>query len=76
MGSFSSEHGLLKLCLVRDYPDAFYFSNKIALWGFYALGFSVIIFIWVLIDAFLPKSRIRKKKKVFIVFYKNRQILI
>lgn len=57
MGSFSSEHGFLKRCLVRYYPDAFYFFNKIASWGSYVSGFSVIIFIWVLIDALLPNKR-------------------
>jgi hypothetical protein len=61
MGSFSFEHGSLKLCLVRYYPDAFYFFNKIASWGSYVSGFSVIIFIWVLIDALLPNSRVTEK---------------
>lgn len=39
---------------VPDYPDAFYFFNKIASWGSYVSGFSVIIFMWVLLDALLP----------------------
>ena len=58
MGSFSFEHGPLKLCLVRYYPDAFYFFNMIASWGSYISGSSVIIFIWVLIDALLPKKTV------------------
>jgi hypothetical protein len=61
MGSFSSEHGFLQLCLVRYYPDAFYFFNKIASWGSYVSGFSVIVFIWVLIDALLPNGRVIEK---------------
>lgn len=68
MGSFSSEHGLLRLCLVRYYPDAFYFFNKIASWGSYVSGFSVIIFIWVLIDALLPNNRLIKTKKRVITY--------
>jgi hypothetical protein len=59
MDSFSSGHGHLKWCLVHYYPDAFYFFNKIASWGSYVSGFSVIIFIWVLIDAFLPQNKLK-----------------
>lgn len=42
---------------IPDYPDAFYIFNKIASWGSYVSGFSVIIFIWVLIDALLSSSK-------------------
>ncbi len=37
---------------IPDYPDAFYVFNKIASWGSYVSGFSVLIFFVVLIDAF------------------------
>lgn len=37
---------------IPDYPDAFYVFNKIATWGSYVSGLSVLIFFWVLIDAF------------------------
>jgi Cytochrome C and Quinol oxidase polypeptide I len=37
---------------IPDYPDAFYVFNKISSWGSYISGFSVIIFIIVLLDAF------------------------
>jgi cytochrome c oxidase subunit I len=46
---------------IPDYPDAFYFFNKIASWGSYVSGFSVIIFIWVIIDALLPNNRVTEK---------------
>jgi len=36
---------------IPDYPDAFYIFNKIATWGSYVSGLSVLIFFWVLIDA-------------------------
>ena len=36
---------------IPDYPDAFYIFNKIASWGSYVSGFSVIIFFFVIIDA-------------------------
>jgi heme/copper-type cytochrome/quinol oxidase subunit 1 len=38
---------------IPDYPDAFYLFNKIASWGSYVSGFSLIIFFLVLIDALL-----------------------
>jgi len=41
---------------IPDYPDAFYVFNKIASWGSYISGFSVIIFFWVLVDALLSKQ--------------------
>jgi heme/copper-type cytochrome/quinol oxidase subunit 1 len=41
---------------IPDYPDAFYVFNKIASWGSYVSAFSVIIFIWVLIDALLSTN--------------------
>ena len=42
---------------IPDYPDAFYVFNKIASWGSYVSGFSVIIFIVLLVDAFLSDSK-------------------
>jgi heme/copper-type cytochrome/quinol oxidase subunit 1 len=36
---------------IPDYPDAFYIFNKIATWGSYTSGLSVVIFFFVLIDA-------------------------
>jgi cytochrome c oxidase subunit 1 len=36
---------------IPDYPDAFYIFNKIATWGSYTSGLSVIVFFFVLIDA-------------------------
>ena len=43
---------------IPDYPDAFYIFNKIASWGSYVSGVSVLIFIGVLVDALLlnPKK--------------------
>lgn len=41
---------------IPDYPDAFHVFNKVASWGSYVSGFSVIIFIVVLVNAFLNKS--------------------
>ena len=57
MGSFSSEHGFFRESLVYYYPDSFYFFNKMASWGSYVSGFSVIIFMWALVDALLPSNR-------------------
>ena len=42
---------------IPDYPDAFHIFNKISSWGSYASGFSVLIFIWMLIDAFLSDNK-------------------
>ena len=36
---------------IPNYPDAFYVFNQVASWGSYVSGFSVLIFIWVLIDS-------------------------
>jgi cytochrome c oxidase subunit 1 len=47
---------------IPDYPDAFYIFNKISSWGSYISGFSVLIFIAVLIDA-LSSSNSEKLKK-------------
>jgi cytochrome c oxidase subunit I len=49
---------------IPDYPDAFYVFNKIASWGSYVSGFSVIIFIVLLVDAFLflPGNPINSQK--------------
>nr|QDA21771.1 cytochrome c oxidase subunit 1 [Proschkinia sp. SZCZR1824] len=41
---------------IPDYPDAFYVFNKIASWGSYVSGFSVILFFFVLIDSLLSKN--------------------
>jgi cytochrome c oxidase subunit 1 len=41
---------------IPDYPDAFFLFNHIATWGSYTSGFSVIIFFFVLLDAFSKKS--------------------
>jgi hypothetical protein len=54
--SHGSGHGYIKMCLVHYYPDAFYIFNKMASWGSYVSGFSIIIFIWILIDAFITKN--------------------
>ena len=43
---------------IPDYPDAFYVFNKISSWGSYVSAFSVLIFIWVLVDAFLSTLNI------------------
>lgn len=40
---------------IPDYPDAFHVFNKIASWGSYISGFSVLIFFLVLIDSLLEK---------------------
>jgi cytochrome c oxidase subunit 1 len=40
---------------IPDYPDAFYIFNKIATWGSYASGLSVLVFFWVLVDALNSK---------------------
>ena len=42
---------------IPDYPDAFYAFNKISTWGSYASGFSVLIFIWVMVDALITKEK-------------------
>lgn len=42
---------------IPDYPDAFHIFNKIASWGSYVSAFSLIIFIWVVVDAFLSKNK-------------------
>ena len=42
---------------IPDYPDAFYIFNKIASWGSYISGFSVIIFFVVLLDALLSENK-------------------
>jgi heme/copper-type cytochrome/quinol oxidase subunit 1 len=41
---------------IPDYPDAFYVFNKIASWGAYVSTFSLIIFVWVLLDALLSSN--------------------
>ena len=47
---------------IPDYPDSFYVFNKIASWGSYISGFSVFIFLIVLLDSFLNQS-IKNKSK-------------
>ena len=41
---------------IPDYPDAFYIFNKISSWGSYVSCFSLLIFLWVLLDAFLSED--------------------
>jgi len=41
---------------VPEYPDAFYIFNKISSWGSYVSVISLLVFFWVLIDAFLSKK--------------------
>jgi len=41
---------------IPDYPDAFYVFNKIASWGSYVSGFSVLIFLFLLLDSFLNQT--------------------
>jgi cytochrome c oxidase subunit 1 len=43
---------------IPDYPDAFYMFNKIASWGSYVSGVSLLIFLWVLVDAFFSEKEI------------------
>ena len=42
---------------IPDYPDAFYIFNKISSWGSYLSAASVLIFILVLLDAFLFSAK-------------------
>jgi cytochrome c oxidase subunit 1 len=51
---------------IPDYPDAFYIFNKISSCGSYVSGFSVIIFILVLLDAFFfsPKNDTKTEKVI------------
>lgn len=42
---------------IPDYPDAFYIFNKISSWGSYISAFSVIIFIWTMLDALTQKNK-------------------
>lgn len=42
---------------IPDYPDAFYIFNKIASWGSYISGASVLIFFVVLLDALLSENK-------------------
>ena len=46
---------------IPDYPDAFYVFNKIASWGSYVSGFSVLIFFILLLDSLLNKNLLKKK---------------
>lgn len=41
---------------IPDYPDAFYVFNKVASWGSYISGFSVLIFMLILVDALLTNN--------------------
>ena len=47
---------------IPDYPDSFYVFNKIASWGSYISGFSVLIFLIVLLDSFLNQNITNKSK--------------
>jgi cytochrome c oxidase subunit I len=42
---------------IPDYPDAFYFFNKISSWGSYISAFSVLIFGAVLLEAYISSSK-------------------
>jgi heme/copper-type cytochrome/quinol oxidase subunit 1 len=42
---------------IPDYPDAFYVFNKIASWGSYVSIFSLVIFFWLLVDAFIADKK-------------------
>jgi cytochrome c oxidase subunit 1 len=41
---------------IPDYPDAFYIFNKISSWGSYVSVFSLLIFFWMLVDAFMSEE--------------------
>jgi len=41
---------------IPDYPDAFFIFNKIASWGSYVSGFSVLIFFFLLFDSFWSET--------------------
>jgi cytochrome c oxidase subunit 1 len=58
---------------IPDYPDAFYIFNKISSWGSYISGFSVLIFIAVLIDALSSSNseKLKKSSEVPIFFNDN-----
>jgi cytochrome c oxidase subunit 1 len=45
---------------IPDYPDAFYVFNKIASWGSYVF-FSLVIFFWLLVDAFIADRKLTNK---------------
>lgn len=42
---------------IPDYPDAFYIFNKISSWGSYISAFSVVIFLWTMLDALTQKNK-------------------
>jgi len=41
---------------IPDYPDAFYFFNKIATWGAEISAFSLLIFLFLVFEAFFSKK--------------------
>jgi cytochrome c oxidase subunit I len=41
---------------IPDYPDAFYFFNKISTWGAEISAFSLVIFLFLVFEAFAAKS--------------------
>ena len=43
--------------LIPDYPDAFYIFNKISSRGSYISAFSILVFVWVLIDALSSEKK-------------------
>jgi heme/copper-type cytochrome/quinol oxidase subunit 1 len=49
---------------IPDYPDSFYVFNKIASWGSYISGFSVIIFLLLLLDSFWKQEIRNNKRKI------------
>jgi cytochrome c oxidase subunit 1 len=47
---------------IPDYPDSFYVFNKIATWGSYVSVFSLVVFLFVLVDAFFFKKSTHNKQ--------------
>ena len=45
---------------IPDYPDAFYIFNKIASWGSYISAISVIIFFYLVFEAFSSNRKVTK----------------
>jgi heme/copper-type cytochrome/quinol oxidase subunit 1 len=43
---------------ISDYPDAFYFFNKIFNWGAEILAFSLVIFLFLVLEALLNKNKV------------------
>jgi heme/copper-type cytochrome/quinol oxidase subunit 1 len=49
---------------IPDYPDAFYFFNKIASVGSYMSVFSTFVFFFLVVEAFFNVDEIEKKSIV------------